>query len=716
MNKFKLSLALIFILATAYTYADSLQPRWVSLSTDSRDTVREIIRSEVENREGFSTRSEEKANLKAVEDEKEREDADYKKCNCRRQQGIYPRQEKTGRYYNTVSMQLPPSWTNPPKASRQSAPPTKNLGRTDLSLSNKTSRLRKIPLNDGSNRKKQGEALAAVIYTRGFKDSVHNLENAADKASAPLIAQHMGTYIQSFTRVFNNITTIDFIRATEEGTAKWNNEVPLRIELEKNAKGTTYLRLKRYELYPFQDSKSGKIDPVAPSEKYKVAILSSRKDLETFLTQNQFNPNNYELQRVDNIIRDTNQNNFTAQEGLNEQVKSFQERIDHLQKMIKTAKDEKENQQLLLKRKEDANYKLSLDVASIRDKKDMAERQFHETQTALQEKKRTHESIIIKTALATTKGSQTPAEASAEAVLDKLAEVKNDAKTQHSSSTTEVTNFQVTSETSTQGITEARIIAVRLISFVNEGESVRVNMAFRVRTVLEDQEEPEPLRKKPIYSEKIKEPVFKSDAPPETRPKPLPPTPQETVIALPFQRDYHPLATTNALGCVFDLRNVQQINNNIHILIEVINTSTDARSVAFYDENFGGWHKSLIYDETNKYYPTSRAYLVQGNKKTLMYNIDRRGRGVSIQPQTSITMELTFINIPANIRTIKINLHPFIYYKRGWLPTWQEFDLAIPNIQLYNKTQSMKSLPASKAAAPVPVKTKSGKKKSARQQ
>ena len=129
---------------------------------------------------------------------------------------------------------------------------------------------------------------------------------------------------------------------------------------------------------------------------------------------------------------------------------------------------------------------MSLDVAAIRERKDKAERQFHEAQAALQEKKRTHESIIIKTALATTKGSQTPAEASAEAILDKLAEVKNDAKTQHSSSTTEVTNFRVTAESSTQAITEARIIAVRLISFINEGDSVRVNMAFRVRTVLEE--------------------------------------------------------------------------------------------------------------------------------------------------------------------------------------------------------------------------------------
>jgi len=49
-------------------------------------------------------------------------------------------------------------------------------------------------------------------------------------------------------------------------------------------------------------------------------------------------------------------------------------------------------------------------VAAIREKKDTAERQFQQAQGVLHEKKRIHESIIIKTALATTKGSQTPAE------------------------------------------------------------------------------------------------------------------------------------------------------------------------------------------------------------------------------------------------------------------------------------------------------------------
>jgi len=66
MIKHKIVLPLILILITALAYTPPPLLRWVSLSTDSRDTVREIIHSEVENREGFSTSQEERINLKAV--------------------------------------------------------------------------------------------------------------------------------------------------------------------------------------------------------------------------------------------------------------------------------------------------------------------------------------------------------------------------------------------------------------------------------------------------------------------------------------------------------------------------------------------------------------------------------------------------------------------------------------------------------------------------
>jgi hypothetical protein len=682
-SKIFLPLFLIFAGITAFAFAaeqpKSAPPqivllRWVSISTDSRDTVREIIRSEVDNREGFSTVQEEKVNLKAVEEEKERDDSDYKNSIISANKEFIRAKKKR----DDTTTQFQSSTTE----LEESAKSIKTIRTTIENLDGQIDRYdqdiktQQDSLKRWLQTEKQGEILVAVIYTRGFKDSAHDLESTADKASAPLIASHMGTFIQSFTKAVNNFTAVDFISATEEGTAKWNNEEPLRIELEKGEKGTTYLRLKRYELYPFQENKSGIIKAVAPSVKYKVAIVKSRKDLDSFMTQNLYDSKKYELNRMDRLINDTNQSNSVAEEGLNEQVKSFQERISNLQEKIGQAKSEKESQKILLKRKEESYYKMSIDVAAIRERKDATERQFHEAQAALQEKKRTHESIIIKASLATTKGSQTPAEASAEAILDKLAEVKNDAKTQHSSSTTEVTNFQVSAESSTQSITEARIIAIRLISFINEGDSVSVKMAFRVKTVLEEQTPAaEPVKPPP------EPPVTSSFW--EPKPEPVAETPKEKAkTVVPFKRNYLPLATKDALGCLFDLRSVSMTKDGLQVIVEVINTDEAVRKVAFYDDKFGTWPRSRIYDESNKYYETTMACVLQGSQKITMYDIDRRGRGIEIQPQTSVTMGLIFKNVPANIKALKVNLHPFIYYGGGVAQRWQEFDLPMPNMRM----------------------------------
>lgn len=118
-------------------------------------------------------------------------------------------------------------------------------------------------------------------------------------------------------------------------------------------------------------------------------------------------------------------------------------------------------------------------------------------------------------------------------------------------------------------------------------------------------------------------------------------------------------------------------------LVEVINTDPEIRKVAFYDESFSrSWPRSKVRDGAGNSYDPVQAYVWQGAQKKLMMEIDSRGRGVEIQTQTSATMELIFKNIPANVKTVKINLHPFIYYQSGRRETWQEFDLIMPDMRL----------------------------------
>ena len=709
MTKHKINFLLVFVFIVSLTFVASAAPkqppkqapkqapkqihqeslRWVSLSSDSRDTVREIIRSEVDSRESFSTTQEERANFRLVEDEKEKEDAEYKAAIISANKEFVRSKKKRDdltTQFQMVSTDLD-----------ESAKGIKNIRTTIENLDGQILRYeqdiktQQESLKRWLQTEKQGEILVAVIYTRGFRDSSHTLEGKADRASAPLIATHMGTYIQSFTKVINNITTVDFMRATEEGTAKWNNEEPIRLPLETTSKGTSYLRLKRYELYPFQENKAGKVKPEG-SAGFKASLIKSRSDLEGFLKAHGYSPDKYELDRAYKSISSANQGNALAEDSLNEQVKSFQDRILTLQNKIHEARSEKDTQKIQLKRKEESYYKLSLDVSSIREKKDSAESSFSEAQRILQEKKRVHESIIIKSALAATKGSQSPAEASAEVILDKLAEVKNDAKTQHSSSATEVTNFRVTSESTTQSITEARITAIRLISFINEGDSVRVKMAFRVRTVLEEQPAAEEMAKTgvqppgkthadPPAHVQTETPVVTPAEPKATQAPSAQPQPLAMAKPVPpFKRSYRPLAVRDALGCSFELRSVNLTNEGIRVLVEVINLDKGIRNVAMYDE-YWNWPKSKLFDEAGKSYYITHTYVWQGAQKKRISEIDRR-RGVDIHPQTSVTMELIFKNIPANVKRIKIVLHPFIYYLSGSRETWQEFDLNLPEMSI----------------------------------
>ena len=297
---------------------------------------------------------------------------------------------------------------------------------------------------------KQGEAIVAVIYTRGFKDSAHKLESQADKASAPLMARHMGTYVQSFTKVIDNVLTEDFIRTIEEGTAEWNREEPLRIVLKKETSGTTYLRIKRYELYPFQAPKAEKGAAGRAGSGKQVSVITSKADLDAFLSRNGYKKGKVNLGRAETMIHETNLANRQAEEGLREQLISYRERINYLDKKINTAQTDKEFQLPRLNQKKQQMEKSQTELEVLRLKKDSAVMAFQSAQRTLYDKKRVHESIVVKSSLVTTKRSQTPAEASAEAVIEELEEVLNDAKLQHSSSTNEVENYQVVGESSTK--------------------------------------------------------------------------------------------------------------------------------------------------------------------------------------------------------------------------------------------------------------------------
>jgi hypothetical protein len=678
MSKFRISMLTLFILFLSIQVLSASIPlsRWVSLRSDAREQVREIIRSEVDSREGFSTSQEEKANLNAVEDEKDREDTAYKNAivsaNREFVRGKKRRDDLTTQF-QAVSTDMEEQQKN----IKTIKTGIENLD-SQVARYNQDIKTQQDSLKKWLQTEKQGEALVAVIFTRGFKDKAHTLESMADRASAPLMAQYMGTYIQSFTQVIDSVLSVDFIRAIEEGTAKWNNEEPLRIELDKGNRGTTYLRLKRYELYPFQSPKGGIVKP-SSDKNIQATVISTRKELDNFLSQNGYSAANYDLERANRLIQETAQMNTTAGDGLQEQVRSFQDRIVTLQEKISSAQAEKGIQASLLAKKEEQYKKALQDTEAVQAKKDEADRSFQQSQKSLHEIRRVRESIIVKTALATTRGSQSPAEASAEAIIDKLAEVRNDAKTQHSTSTTEVTNFQVTAESSMQAVTDARITSVRLISFINEGDSVRVKMAFRVRTVLEEQGE-ERVRDKPKPLPKVtpgKKLARLTPPPAEEEERRTVATPEP--VREPVRRNPQALGSAEAKDVLFEIISIKISGNEITVMVDVTNLTEDYRYVAIYDEAYR-WTKSKLWDPAGKEYEVSQVVFWKGDQKTSMY--DAGNRGVPLDARATQMAQLTFKKTPSNLKMIKkLTIHPFVYWRKVFW-TWQEQDLVFQNLRV----------------------------------
>ncbi|MFA5180055.1 MAG: hypothetical protein WC405_01940 [Syntrophales bacterium] len=694
-------LVLVTLLLAFHAYCASTPTplsRWVTLRSDAKGVVKGIIVSEVENREGFSSSMEEKANLNAVEEEKEKEDAAYKRAVTAANREFVrakKRRDDLTTQFHTVSTELEEQ--------------QKNIKTITVGIDNLDSQIARYKQDIKTQQEalkkwlrieRQGEALAAVIFTQGFKDKAHTLESLADQASSPLMAQYMGTYIKSFTKVVDSAVFVDFIRAVEEGTAKWNNEEPLRIVLEKNNRGTTYLRLKRYELYPFQAHPKGRIKPPA-AKNFPAAVITSRKVLDSFLSQNGYVPANFKLEMTDRIIRETTQADAAAGEGLQEQVRSFHERLNSLQEKVAAAQSERETNVGLLKKKDLQYNKAAQDTALMQSKKAEADRNFQHAQQALYDIRRVHESVIVKTALAATRGSQSPAEVSAEAIIDKLAEVKNDAKVQHSSSTTEVTNFQVSGESAHQAVTEARITAVRLIGFINEGDGVRVKMAFRVRTVLEEKKEEgaaEAPRPSPKVAEEKKsswldaftakkeedqdrKPARESEptkaAPAARDPEPTNAAP---VAREPAKRNPKALGATELNGVLFEIISAKLAGNQLSIVVEMTNTTEDsARYVALYDENYR-WTKSRWKDSAGKEYESAQVMFRKGQQQTSMR--DAGSRGVPLEARAMQTAQLVFNGVSVKPKTIgKLILHPFVY-QRVIFWTWQEQDLHFPNISI----------------------------------
>ena len=461
---------------------------WVPLSSDSRNSVRSIIASEVEKLgENYATMDEGESFQNALLEEKEREDNDSKialaELEKRFKQAKLVRDTVSSSFLEK-SIEYEDSRKKYQGITAEIQNQDNNINRCEKEIVTQQEQLKKYLKTE-----KQGEALVAVIHTQGMRDKLHDLNRRADEISAPELANYMGTTIKSYTEVVGGILSLDFVRSITEGTAKPVNEEPVRIQLEANNKGTKYLRVKRYELYPFQESGEERTVSKEIAEKSNALIIFSFDDLEQLLSRNGYQIAKFDTSRIRKRIDDVQRDNKRQQESLNETIAAIKDRIANQRASIEKTRGDREHELVNKARLAAETETLAAGLAGIKARKEKTEAELASVQQELNEMKRVRETIIPKYALQASKGGQSPADASIEAIIDKLEEVKNEARVQHSRETVEVTNSELTSYEQARSSTDARVTAVRLIALTNEGDNgIRVRVAFRVRMVISENE------------------------------------------------------------------------------------------------------------------------------------------------------------------------------------------------------------------------------------
>lgn len=725
------TLALSLLLTASFAVANAEVSNWVSLANEDKNAVKRTVISEVDKRDGYSTQQEEAGLLRLINEEKAREDAAYKN-GIAAAKGEFAR-AKNKRDHLTSQLQ---------STSSEIEELHKEIDTLKAGMANYDSQIARyqddIKVQQDALKKwlkteKQGEALVAVIYTRGFKDKKHELDLLADRLSAPVMAADIGTYIQAHTKVVNNVLEEDFIQAVSQGTAKWNGEEPILIELGKGSKGTDYLRIKRYELYPFQDSNGGeeKRSTGAGSDRVKVALIGSMYNLgtflgqngmynlETFLTENGHKATSLDLSRVEIQLAEIAQTNKLAAEGLNEQVHSIQDRINALSAKIKNARSDKETLAETLARKQallakEPTARFNTLSATQRE----AEKVFQAAQAALHAKNSVRETIIVKSVLTTPRGSQSPAEAASEAIIDKLEEVRNEARSQHASTTTTVSHGQLVEETTSQAVTQAKIVGMKLVSILNEGDSVNVKIAFKVRMALESHpEEGEPHKEKTVVAKLPETPEKKGKKtkkaapaaakspvaakPPvaakapaverEASPKAQEPE-RETEREEPAKEDAEPLQPTRKAAprsgdgtavtsaesndFVYTLKSAKTAGAVTTFLFDARNKAGGTRYLALYDQT-ARHRKSRLVDGEGIEHEVQEVFLWDGSAKI---SSSDAYRGIPVQAGASITLELNFKEVRKGNGVARLlTLHPYTATKVV-VYRWNESEVPFANV------------------------------------
>ncbi len=203
----------------------------------------------------FSTPQEDTANWTFIEEEKNREDEVYRENVDKARQSFV----KAKNMRDDLAAQVRSLSTDSDDTLDQIKTIRTTIENIDKSLIrwNQDLKTHQKSFETGWAQRIRVQSLVAVTYTVDAKDTQNALDSLADRTSVSLLAERKGTDMQSFAKALGNVLSEDFIRSLTDGAFVGSGDKALLIELAKDTRGVTYLRLKRYDFFPFQKPKSG---------------------------------------------------------------------------------------------------------------------------------------------------------------------------------------------------------------------------------------------------------------------------------------------------------------------------------------------------------------------------------------------------------------------------------------------------------------------------
>ena len=473
-------LLVLLVLLRVAGGAEAAEPgAWIALRDDTAPAARAILEKEIR---GFTIAEETEKGVRDAQGEAERLRRDCAAGLERVDEALKQKKER----YDTAAREYEAGARAHDEAAKAVQATSKEIENreSEVRRAEEEIRAQKGALVSWLATAKQDEVLAAAVFRQGIDTPLREAVAQCDACAGPLLAERLGVTVHSVSRYVQGLLDADSLTIQASGTFKaatgYGTGDPLLLKADKG--GNTYLRLQVYELYPWQKPETPAGGGGTGAKVRLVDELGQLRPLCAEATGKACPP---ELEKkVEGLLEKVAEANRKAREKLQEATQRHGERIRSAQEAIRSAREkialERTNlAKLEAQRAEHAKRRDS--AAAIRDRS-AAERE--RLQAELDQLRLRAEAVVVKHFPVLASAGKSPKEGIIESIVHELERVRGEASASSLELLARYEKGLLQEDKETRGRTTAAIRKLKLLGFVNEGQTQRVSVAFWVETRL----------------------------------------------------------------------------------------------------------------------------------------------------------------------------------------------------------------------------------------